>query len=186
MKKMWVDLEGTKFGRLTVVKLAFSHKATGNFWYCSCACTGSIVDRPYRAGELNNKTIMNCGCIKKPRPELERYKKYDPNFLYNKIFRSYKNNAAKRKLYFSLTFTHFKNLVDSSCHYCGRTGVDLAKDAKGNLRYNGIDRVENSLGYALGNVVPCCGPCNRLKMNTSYEDFLGLVIMIYNNINRLS
>lgn len=28
---------------------------------------------------------------------------------------------------------------------------------------SGLDRIDSSLGYAIGNVVPCCVACNRIK-----------------------
>lgn len=37
--------------------------------------------------------------------------------------------------------------------------------------YNGLDRVNNLLGYELTNVVPCCNICNRAKKDMTYEQF---------------
>jgi hypothetical protein len=39
-------------------------------------------------------------------------------------------------------------------------------------RPNGIDRVDNTLGYELGNVIPCCSVCNRAKSNLPLDYFL--------------
>ena len=33
----------------------------------------------------------------------------------------------------------------------------------GNYYYNGMDRVDNAVGYMLDNVVPSCWDCNRTK-----------------------
>lgn len=38
--------------------------------------------------------------------------------------------------------------------------------------YNGIDRMDNSLGYISGNVVTCCQICNRAKGAMLLEDFM--------------
>jgi hypothetical protein len=38
--------------------------------------------------------------------------------------------------------------------------------------YNGIDRVDNSIGYEMGNVVTCCVVCNLMKRCHSHSDFI--------------
>jgi hypothetical protein len=40
------------------------------------------------------------------------------------------------------------------------------------VTYGGIDRKDNTIGYVVGNVVPCCIVCNRAKMDLPYEAFL--------------
>ena len=37
---------------------------------------------------------------------------------------------------------------------------------------NGLDRKDNSLGYTIYNVLPCCSFCNQAKMDANYEDFI--------------
>jgi len=49
------------------------------------------------------------------------------------------------------------------------------------MKYNGIDRVDNSRGYESGNVVSCCGVCNMLKHVLSKEEFLARIEKIYKN-----
>jgi hypothetical protein len=46
------------------------------------------------------------------------------------------------------------NLIKSNCEYC---------DSVPGERCNGIDRINNLLGYIPGNVVPCCKTCNKIK-----------------------
>lgn len=38
--------------------------------------------------------------------------------------------------------------------------------------YNGIDRVDNAVGYILENCIPCCEFCNKAKGTKTYFDFL--------------
>ena len=54
----------------------------------------------------------------------------------------------------------FELLTKKSCHYCGKKGP------------NGIDRVNNLVGYMRSNCVPCCKHCNYVKGNLSIENFL--------------
>ena len=42
---------------------------------------------------------------------------------------------------------------------------------KGKLIYNGIDRINNKVGYVLKNCVSCCKNCNRAKSDLSIENF---------------
>lgn len=43
------------------------------------------------------------------------------------------------------------------------------------IRYSGLDRIDSSLGYTYGNVVPCCGECNGMKSNHSLDQFFVLL-----------
>jgi hypothetical protein len=42
----------------------------------------------------------------------------------------------------------------------------------GEYLYNGLDRVDNTKGYIISNIVSCCGQCNRAKGILSQEEFL--------------
>ena len=37
---------------------------------------------------------------------------------------------------------------------------------------NGIDRVDNKIGYVVGNCVPCCTACNDMKKDKEKDNFL--------------
>ena len=85
-----------------------------------------------------------------------------------RIFKNYKRGAAKRKLPFTISKKDFYSFENSKCHYCG---VELDR-----IR---LDRVDNSLGYQMGNVVSCCSTCNFLKNKMEKDDFLNHVAKIY-------
>jgi hypothetical protein len=87
----------------------------------------------------------------------------------NRAFVQYRNNAAELGRAFELTPEHFRNIIYSPCHYCG-----LLPES-----HNGIDRVNNDLGYIVGNSVSCCGPCNMAKKVTPKKEFLGWVDRVY-------
>jgi hypothetical protein len=46
----------------------------------------------------------------------------------------------------------FTSLIQAPCDYCGTT-----EEARG------LDRLDNSLGHLLSNVVPCCASCNSVR-----------------------
>lgn len=64
--------------------------------------------------------------------------------------------ARNRKKPFSLSLEEYRFLMGKPCFYCdgyfGRVKVCI-----------GLDRIDNSKGYELMNVLPCCGVCNRLR-----------------------
>ena len=53
-----------------------------------------------------------------------------------------------------------------------------ARDNNGSYTYNGIDRLDNSLGYTLDNVVASCWDCNRAKQDLTVGDFLIWVLRV--------
>jgi hypothetical protein len=75
-----------------------------------------------------------------------------------------RNNAKSRGKVFTLTMAEYQVLIESNaCHYCGR-GLPVS---------GGLDRIDNSLGYEPGNVVPCCTDCNYIRGKIlSYEEML--------------
>ena len=74
----------------------------------------------------------------------------------------YKRSATKRGYLFLLDYDEFCDLVSQPCYYCDK--IDLP--------YNGIDRIDNSMGYELNNCVPCCCVCNRMKSKHSLGVFV--------------
>ena len=94
------------------------------------------------------------------------------------VIRSYRRAADYRDRAFGLTDGQVRDLIQSPCYYCGRVGVNLHPYRGFNYRYNGIDRVDSSIGYVTGNVVPCCKPCNYAKNELSQSEFLQLARLI--------
>jgi hypothetical protein len=73
-----------------------------------------------------------------------------------------KQNAKNKKIpcEFKITPLEFEKLFHNKpCHYCGGEST-------------GLDRVDNSKGYILKNVVPCCGICNGMKETHNVVDFI--------------
>lgn len=66
---------------------------------------------------------------------------------------SYKK-AVQRGLEWSIREEEYLDLITQPCYYCGKK---LAAQGVG------LDRQDNTKGYLLSNVVPCCGPCNLLR-----------------------
>lgn len=98
-------------------------------------------------------------------------------------YRMYKACAKERSLDFELSFSEFLPLITKPCHYCGGASEYLAPQRQ---EPNGIDRVDNSIGYKLENCVSCCKICNRMKLKEGLQEFLTLVGLIRNLKGRAS
>ena len=75
-------------------------------------------------------------------------------------FQQIRNGARQRDLDWELSFEDVEGFWDQPCHYCGDE-IDTV----------GLDRVDNSQGYVLSNVVPCCGTCNIMRGSLTVEDW---------------
>lgn len=64
---------------------------------------------------------------------------------------------------------HSKNLTEKQ----KERHLGLSKIWRDKNKTNrGLDRVDNSLGYILTNVVSCCAICNRMKLTLTYCAFI--------------
>lgn len=68
----------------------------------------------------------------------------------------YQKSAHDREKEWSIDKDTACQLFSMPCNYCGK----IASDETG---LNGIDRVNNAIGYRHDNVVSCCGECNAIK-----------------------
>jgi len=97
---------------------------------------------------------------------------------FNQLFFNYKKSARERGYIFELSKDEFQELTSQPCHYCGaepELKYHAAKGTNGHYYGNGVDRIDNSLGYVTGNVRPCCKQCNIAKGVLSEQEFLGWI-----------
>lgn len=93
------------------------------------------------------------------------------SYLFNS---NYKTRAKKRGLEFELTFEQFLKITAQKCHYCGEPPAQkhiVNRKWQTAFIYNGIDRINNSMGYTNLNCVPCCKICNTMKGTLDYDTF---------------
>lgn len=93
-------------------------------------------------------------------------------FLYR--FKTARRAATARKIPWDLTVEQFTQLINlATCHYCSTTTMPETG--------SGLDRKDNSLGYTLTNVVPCCFTCNKIKSDClTYEEMLMISVALKN------
>lgn len=178
------DYTGLKPNMLTAIKFIKREK-NKSYWLFNCECGNSkIMD----ASKVFTKKIAtkSCGCFLKSSTIERNVKRVfhqkdttESRALYS-IYSSYKGSAKIRGYSFNLSVPVFKKLIKENCYYCGSTlsNKRIANtSAKSNNNksicyYNGIDRVDNSIGYELNNCVTCCKICNRAKKDISIDDFM--------------
>ena len=165
--------EGEVFGKLKVIRsVGYDTTPSGARVpkvECECECGNKKIVSFW---DLRSGKTKTCG-VSHPF--------YDDRSApaFNNYYAStYKSSAARRGLNFNLTKEEFRALTVQDCFYCGCPPSKEIKCSTGTLvsTYiaNGIDRVDNSLGYTMGNVVPCCFDCNHAKATLTQEQFLEL------------
>lgn len=142
---------GNKYGELVVVRRAENDSKGAARWFCNCTCGKTRIARgtDLRAG--NAKHCIKHGVMSDEKASMRG--------LYNQRRRE----SQTRKYEWKLTVKQFGTITSSSCYYCGKKPASIHKKRDKEYIYNGIDRVDNSKGYIVGNVVPCCCSCNRIK-----------------------
>lgn len=69
-------------------------------------------------------------------------------------FKSSKRRARYIGRTWNIGLSDYRELLSKRCYYC---------DGSLSLSGVGLDRLDNLKGYVIGNVVPCCGGCNRMR-----------------------
>ena len=168
----FVDKSGKRFGNLVVVEIdSINDKGYIN-WVCQCDC-GNV--KVVSSGRLTEKgEVKSCGCRKRLPEGVGAF---------NNVYRRYVRSAEQRGYNWKLTKEQVKDLTKQNCHYCNKppSNIERARRFNGGYVHNGIDRLDNTQGYYIENVVPCCGNCNTFKMDTSVDEFRETVINIYNH-----
>lgn len=180
-----IDITGRIFGRLTVVRKA----PEPSMWECVCSC-GEV--RLFTGPNLRTGNTTSCGCLRREQlaasnrnlktvrePWLADMTLYIRKLGYranrktsgrlgsNQFHREPGTPAsAHPSLRWGLSLADYVRLVTAPCFYCGQLpqqtphGVWMCGLG---LKRNGIDRVNNEVGYMPDNCVPCCTSCNREK-----------------------
>ena len=155
------NLTGKRYGRLVVSREAGRHKDRSILWECKCDCRKIII---VKAKSLKSGETKSCGCLQKLQ---------SGRAAKRKLYKSYITNAKGRKVKFDLREKEFLTLTSLNCYYCRIKPHQISrKGNNGVYVYNGLDRIDNALGYIKENVRPCCFNCNRAKWNMSEKEFL--------------
>lgn len=159
-------------------------KGTIHYWNCKCLLCGKSCIKS--TSEIKNN--KSCGCrqyIQKSRPKPRDIQANGTDTRINALLAAYKANARKRGIKFNLSYKEFSSIIQKDCYYCGDKPSNCKKiESHDRLIYNGIDRVNNNLGYQKGNCVPCCDFCNKAKRNVDVNLFYEKFNKIANRISK--
>jgi len=124
------------------------------------------------------KTLSSDVFVKRVEHILTHNKHVDgvlnPNLFgdHNSVFYiNYRHRAIRKHLEFSITNDDFNQLTSQDCYICGKISTRTHK--------NGVDRYDNELGYTLENCRSCCGECNYMKCEYSYDDMFDKLKLIH-------
>lgn len=171
------DLTNKKFGELTLLEYVLVEEKTQNVWKWKSKCSCGIVTYTRTKDFLKENPVQSCKKCGIKRMAKSRILS-DNLSLKNRLFRVYKRGAKNRKYSFNLTFEQFLFIISQNCHYCNASPIGDS------FLRNGVDRLNNKMGYELKNVVPCCSICNKMKMDLDYKVFLSQISKCYKNLNK--
>lgn len=172
---------GTLIGWWTVIETGLymssgSREARACRVRCRCG-----TEKTLSCSHLRSKNCCSCGCKSKERSV-------------ESVWNSYHSSYKRRGWDFHFTVSQLKAVSQLPCAYCGKepSNVFRARYTDGDgyrrevdptmeVRYSGLDRVDSSKGYVVGNVVPCCGQCNTMKSKLPLDDFLALIERIHSH-----
>ena len=128
---------------LTEFRLRKSYKHNNHTYYNQCKKCISAKHLEYR---INNPDKVR-------EHERKRSKDIPRRFAHAKY-----EATVKRSKIWSISLDEFADLMKKSCHYCQDKLHDKLSDSG-----CGLDRIDNSKGYELDNVLPCCKICNYIR-----------------------
>ena len=176
------DKVGQAFGRLKVISRAPSDRWRQTFWNCECSCGNLSVVRGHA---LTSGHTRSCGCLQREvavSTGASRRKQSIYDSTVNDMFLLSKRGASNRGLEFSISKYEFISVASMPCTYCGclpkeagyRTTRKKVRIPSGVFAH-GVDREDNSIGYVIENIVPCCWECNRSKATLTVDEFKSLI-----------
>lgn len=191
---------GQHFSRLiTLDGYEKRHEKNGNsFWWreCLCDCGNTKWIKDYKL--LGENGTKSCGCLanevhaERMRSQsrgFATHRKWRPILPFGvsaskRLFKSYAYQAGKRDYEFEISLDLFLLLTKKDCYYCGTAPTQVTNylNVNGQYIYNGVDRLDNNIGYTVENCVSCCGICNQMKMDLGYKEFLAYIERIYNRL----
>lgn len=156
MRKASLDILNKQFGMLKPIEVIGS-TGNGALWKCVCKCGFEIkVSR----ANLISGGVTSCGC-KKVGPKIKQNSEHCKNIIFQRL----KQRCKKYKRDLNISKEELYTLSQMSCFYCGLIGSNSAITKYEELKYNGLDRIDNDGGYTKDNVLPCCKYCNILRSN---------------------
>lgn len=135
----------------------------------------TVIPASKDEGYSNNGSVSSCGSCAK-----SFWIRKDKTSL-RKLLKLYEKGAEKRGIAFALSESQFERIIRERCSYCNEPPSERFYGKNGYLTLvcNGVDRVDNNIGYTPENSVACCKRCNRGKFNMSRDEFLSWISAVH-------
>jgi hypothetical protein len=143
--------------------------------YINNNCVSSCKMCNYIKGSLSDKVFINRVEHILTNNQIINGKLY-PECFGNHIavsYSSYNKRALEKQLEFIITNDEFDMLTANNCYICGKESNSINK--------NGLDRINNEIGYIIDNIAACCSECNYMKKQYNYAELFDKLQLIYNN-----
>lgn len=157
-----VDITSKTFGGWLVVKRIphTEREYSTRAWLCRCIICG-VTELPFSRSYIERSYVGCFACASKARGIKQRLRPYES------LFNWMKHMVSKTKHTFTLTYAQFAFVVTEHhmCHYCHTPLTWAAHNTGANGHSYKLDRVDNTRGYEISNLVVACWRCNSGKGN---------------------
>ena len=171
---------GKKYNYLTPTKLFCLDKKGRKLYKVKCDCGNEKIIYGHL---MNLGIIKSCGCLhqKQIMSKFGISRRHGFGEAFKKsLYKTYQKGAKKRNLIFDIPFDLFLSLIEKPCKYCGALPYKKPSTRYfGTVAYNGLDRADNTKGYTIDNIVPCCHRCNQSKSNLTLNEFQKWIVNVY-------
>lgn len=136
--------------------------------------------KKYKISRGNYYNQMKKGFCRWPKFSNQNSVSNNNDKILKKRMQRAKAGAKSRGILFDISFSEIE-ILSKHCFYCGKNPVvKNTENSKNGYSYasgSGLDRFDNKKGYIVGNVVPCCSPCNLDKGTLSGKEYIAVISM---------
>lgn len=181
------DYTGDVYGGLTCLEHvghAITTPARHQLWRVRCSVCGS-EEAVFTTHNLRSRLPQHCGCQSGAHRSAANIRRHastapDTTAVLLRQVQKYRRAARARGYVWTLTDQEAMSLLTGSCYLCNSPPSRTVKSQSKHLKpteavCNGIDRINNDLGYVPDNVKSCCWTCNSMKGTMPLSLFLSQV-----------
>lgn len=179
-----LDLTGYESSSSIALYPTDKRRHTYTVWVMRCLLCGETFETA-AYNITRGQAAHRCPAwIEKYHPRIGRPVIPDNGAHINALYSHYKHSAASRSIPLELTKEQAQKLFEQECHYCGASPrVSYTHQSlRGEYAWNGIDRVDNRLGYTVDNCVACCTQCNFAKRDMTQSEFKDWIKRAYQHL----
>lgn len=171
------DLTNQKFNMLTVIKKT-KYKGcvpTAMYWECRCDCGNTVLVNTY---SLHKGIKKSCGCAKKTAWNSKMVGELGGLF-WRHIVNSAKSRNIEIKISQQDAWDQFKK-QNGKCAYTGLQLIFPPNWKEQSKKTASLDRIDNNLGYIIGNIQWVHKNVNLMKRTMSEKEFIEFCFLVTN------